>query len=172
MVSATCSSTTEDVPQDCASAAPSESNSESAPEPSCRALPAKLPDGVVIDYSRHDREHETIHDYAFVADAPCPEPHPLGLPTPECVRGSRETIQLMWDRLRELEVHRIEMVEHGECPHCAGPWLVVEWPEGRCSAGIGYKWDISDDSQDRFYEMASYMDGVSERVKARARRAE
>jgi hypothetical protein len=133
------------------------------PNRECTALPAELPRGAMIDYSRDDYEHNVVHHMAFVVDAPCPEPELL--PVPQCVRVSREVLQAMWTELRKMEVHRIEMVDReGQCPHCGGPWITVEWPDGRCSAGEGYAWDIAADSQDRYYEIARFLDRVCEVV--------
>jgi hypothetical protein len=136
-----------------------------SPGEQCEPLPEVLPSGAIIEYSRSDGESNKIYDLAFVADADCPEPHPV-FSKPECVRLTPEQLQIMWTTLRANEVHRIEMVElDGTCHHCGSRWITVVWPPHRsCSAGYGYFTDISPETNGYFRGATMYLDGVAESV--------
>jgi hypothetical protein len=133
-------------------------------EPLCDVLPAELPLGAVIKYSRRDTEQNPVYDVAYVADADCPEADVL-VSAPECVRLTQEAMQVMWTTLHDLEVHRIEMVPvDGTCFHCGSRWITVKWPGGACSKGFGFEVEISVATDDRFSAAVVYLDGVSERT--------
>jgi hypothetical protein len=75
----------------------------------------------------------------------------------------------VWAQLVAVRPNLIAMERHGECIHCGGPWIVIEWPRGQCQRGTGHFHDIASGSQERFdravrvLELAAAAGGVEAR---------
>lgn len=121
---------------------------ERFPDPTCDALPVQRPRGAVLRVSRLDGESLThVLDAALVADATCPIDV---LSRPECVHLTDEAMDYVWGRLVAVAPHTIALERHGECIHCGGPWITIEWPGGLCERGIGHFHSVTSAAWERF----------------------
>lgn len=136
------------------------------PDPVCEPLPAQRPAAATIAISRRDGQTlERTIDAVFVDDAPCPI-SPI-LPPPECLRTDPAAMDAIWAELVAIELHRVEQERHGECIHCGGPWITIEWPSGGCSRGLGVRHDVARASWERFDRAVRFLEGIVTRVHAR-----
>jgi len=122
---------------------------EMSTEPRCDPLPSARPAGAVMRVGRVDGASlTTVFDVALVADAACPTA--ILTPSPACVKLTGEAMDYIWAKLVAVAPHRIAMEGHGECIHCGGSWIAIEWPRGQCERGSDHFHDVADASQDRF----------------------
>ena len=124
------------------------SRADRVEDPKCDRLPRERPRGAVLRVGRVDGESLThTLDAALVADAACPTS--LLLENPRCVHLTDEAMDYVWNRLVTIEPHAIVVERRGECIHCGGPWLSIEWPGGRCDRGTDHFHEVVKASWDR-----------------------
>jgi hypothetical protein len=140
---------------------------ESWPDPTCDPLPPARPPGARVHVSRRDGERmiRTL-DVVFVDDAACPSSF-AGIPPPECLHATPAAMDSIWAELVATELHRVEQERHGECIHCGGPWISIEWPGGGCERGVSVHHDIGVGSWERFDGAVRFLEGIADAVHAK-----
>lgn len=131
------------------------------PDPTCEPLPTARPPGARVHVSRRDGESlsQTL-DVVFVDDAECPRSF-AGIPPPECLRATPEAMDSIWAELVATELHRVEQERHGECIHCGGPWIHIEWTGGGCERGVGVFHDVRAGSWERFNGAVLFLERIA-----------
>ena len=126
----------------------------------CDPLPQTRPPRVVLHVGRVDGQSLThVLDAALVADAACPK-RPI-LEDAACVRLTDDAMDYVWRELVAAAPHEIATERHGECIHCGGSWLAIEWPDGRCDRGSDQFHEIASRSSDRFARAVQVLEAAA-----------
>jgi hypothetical protein len=128
--------------------------------PTCDALPATRPTGVVMRVIQVDGHSlERTLDAALVADAACPTSYLP--PSPACVQLADDAMDYVWRELRALKPHEIAVEPHGPCIHCGGATISVTWPTGSCERGMGHHYAVASASYSDFTKAAQLFEAAA-----------